>query len=136
MNSMEATPGKSALLDSSIVIHHLRVGSNLFHQLSTFTDLYLPNIALAELYFGAYRSVRVEKNLLQIKEFLEQVILVFPDDETSKTYGRVAANLAQRGKIIPQNDIWIASIALQLDLSLFTLDRHFEYIDGLEIMLW
>lgn len=133
---MTTASGKSILLDSSVIIHHLRAGNNLLSQLSTFSELFLPNIALAELYFGVYRSSRSEENLLQIQQLLEQVVLVFPDEEITKTYGSIAANLAQMGKSISHNDIWIAAIALHLDLPLATLDRHFEYIDGLEVILW
>lgn len=133
---MTAALGKGILLDSSTVIHYLRAGSNLFEKLSHFSNFFLPNIALAELYFGAYRSLQVQKNLFQIEKFLEHVALVFPDGETTKTYGYIAANLAYIGKTIPQNDIWIAATALQYDLPLATLDRHFEYVDKLEIISW
>jgi|GEM_PF-1129938 len=133
---MTTTLGKSILLDSSIIIHHLRAGSSLFEQPLRFSEFFLPNVALAELYFGAHRSNRVKENLLQIQHFLKQVVLVFPDDEITKTYGYVAANLARIGKSISQNDIWIAATALHLDLPLATLDRHFEYVDRLTVVLW
>ena len=131
---MTTNLGKNVLLDSSVVIHCLRGGSNLLAKLFQFSNFFLPNIALAELYFGAYRSIELENNLFQIEKFLDQVALVFPDAEITKTYGYIAANLANIGKSIPQNDIWIAAVARHLALPLATLDQHFKYVDGLEII--
>ena len=61
-----ATPGKSVLLDTSVVIRHFRDGNALASHLAAFEELYLPQTALAELYAGAFRSARPEKNLQQI----------------------------------------------------------------------
>jgi len=51
-----ATPGKSVLLDTSVVVRHFRDGNALVSHLSAFEELYLPQAALAELYAGAFRS--------------------------------------------------------------------------------
>jgi len=55
------TPGKSVLLDTSIVVRHFRDGNAFASQFAAFEELYLPQAALAELYAGAYRSARPEK---------------------------------------------------------------------------
>ena len=41
------------------------------------------------------------------------------------------AGLRKKGKPIPTNDIWIASVAFQHGFPLVTKDRHFEHISGL-----
>lgn len=43
------------LLDSSVVIRHFRLGGETSVRLESFTELYLPSIALGELYAGACR---------------------------------------------------------------------------------
>lgn len=40
----------------------------------------------------------------------------------------------RKGQPIPVNDMWIAASALQHGASLYTLDSHFEAIDGLAIV--
>ena len=70
---------KGVLLDTSVVIAHFRGATALTSQFPTFQELYLPQ-ALAELYAGAYRSARPEKNLLQIERFLEAVDVSLPDE--------------------------------------------------------
>jgi tRNA(fMet)-specific endonuclease VapC len=37
---------------------------------------------------------------------------------------------------VPENDIWIAALALQHDLTLATRDIHFEAVEGLKIEMW
>ncbi len=93
-------------------------------------------ISLAELYAGAYRSARPEKNLQQITRFLDAVDVLLPDESTPEIYGRISAQLARAGTPIPQNDIWIAAIALQSNLPLATSDRHFQYVTGLSVLFW
>lgn len=123
------------LLDSSVVIRHFRGGKDLIGLIGDFQVLYLPYIALAELYAGAYRSLRSEENLQRISLFLDAVEVLLPDEDTPLLYGRIASELAQKGAPIPQNDIWIASIALQTGLPLATADRHFQSINGLKLVV-
>ena len=131
-----ATPGKSVLLDTSIVVSHFRNGDAMGARLATFEELYLPLPALAELFAGAFRSARPEKNLQQIELFLEAVEVLLPDEKTSEIYGRVSAQLAQAGTPIPQNDIWIAAMAIQFDLPLASGDAHFAHVTGLRLLRW
>lgn len=58
------------------------------------------------------------------------------DTETAKVYGIIKNALRTKGKPIPENDIWIAAIALQHDVTLVTRDAHFGAIDGLDLQTW
>jgi tRNA(fMet)-specific endonuclease VapC len=129
-----AISSSGLLLDSSVVIRHFRGGKDLLGALGDFEVFYLPYVALAELYAGAYRSLRAERNLHQISSFLDAVDVLLPDEETPLVYGRIASELAQKGTPIPQNDIWIAAIALQTGLPLATEDNHFRMVSGLSLV--
>jgi tRNA(fMet)-specific endonuclease VapC len=131
-----ATPGNSVLLDTSVVVRHFRDATALSEKVGAYGELYLPQAALAELYAGAFRSARPEKNLQQIARFLEAVDVLAPDESTPEVYGRISAQLAQAGTSIPQNDIWIAALALQSGLPLATADNHFQHVTGLTVLLW
>jgi len=128
-------PGKGVLLDTSVVVRHFRDGGVFTSKLAEYEELYLPQVALAELYAGAFRSAYPEKNLQQITRFLEAVDVLLPDESTPEIYGQISAHLARAGTPIPQNDIWIAAIALQSSLPLATSDRHFENVAGLTVLL-
>ncbi|MDX2227425.1 MAG: type II toxin-antitoxin system VapC family toxin [Verrucomicrobiae bacterium] len=131
-----ATSENSVLLETSIVVRHFRDGNAFTSKLSLFKEIYLPHVALAELYSGAFRSSQPEKNLQQITLFLEAVDVLLPDESTPELYGRISAQLAKSGTPIPQNDIWIAASAIQSNLPLATTDKHFEHVTGLSLLLW
>ena len=62
--------------------------------------------------------------------------VVYPNDITAERYATEKARLRRIGRMIPENDLWIAAMALQLDLPLITQDAHFDEIDGLTIVRW
>ena len=47
--------------------------------------------------------------------------------------GELSALVKRRGKTIPLSDILIATLALEHDLTILTVDRHFEQITGLKL---
>jgi tRNA(fMet)-specific endonuclease VapC len=57
-------------------------------KLAEYEELYLPQPVLGELYYGAYRSGRLERNLAQIERFLDAVDLLAADKETSGGWAR------------------------------------------------
>ena len=58
------------------------------------------------------------------------------DQETAQIYGNVKSALHAKGKPLPENDVWIAAMALQYTLPLATRDDHFQAIAGLHIERW
>ena len=91
---------------------------------------------IGELCFGAQKSNRVTENLHKI-DILVQQSLVFPCDlETAQWYGIIKNQLRRKGSPIPDNDIWIAAIALQYDLILVTRDAHFDEVESLQTERW
>ena len=125
------TPGNSLLLDTSVVVKHFRYPTAVVNKLAEYEELYLPQPALGELYYGAYRS-----GLAQIERFLDAVDLLVADKETSVFYGQIAAGLAMAGTPIPQNDIWIAALARQTGLPVATTDDHFDRVTNLAVLKW
>jgi tRNA(fMet)-specific endonuclease VapC len=54
-----------------------------------------------------------------------------PGRETAEQYARLFVQLKRAGTPIPDNDLWIAALALEHDLMLITRDRHFQHIPQL-----
>ncbi len=121
------------LLDTSVVIEFLRGNATVKARLQKETVLTIPYVVLGELYLGAYRSANAVKHGEQIKRFLVNCEVLPADAETADHYARIKAFLLQKGKPIPENDIWIAAIASQYSLPLATRDNHFSEIDKLEL---
>jgi tRNA(fMet)-specific endonuclease VapC len=91
---------------------------------------------IGELCFGAQKSNKVTENLHKIDIFVQQSI-VFPCDlETAQWYGIIKDRLHRKGRLIPDNDIWIAAVAIQRGLILATRDAHFDEIESLQTERW
>ena len=124
------------LLDTSIIVDLFAGDATILVRLERATGIFIPSTALGELYYGARKSARVEKNLEQIRQLATASVVLPSDQETGYWYGLVKDRLRRSGKPIPENDIWIAAIALQHNLILATRDKHFESVDGLSVEMW
>jgi len=123
--------GSRCLLDTSVIIHIFKTTPDIIAKLHTFSEIFVPSIAAGELYYGAYCSANIEKHLDQTIQFLNDYTLLSPDAVTGDFYGQIKKSLKDKGKPIPENDIWIASIAIQFNLPLFAVDKHFKEISNI-----
>ena len=121
----------SVLLDSDVAIQLLRGDDALRRRLAG-TRVFLSAIGLGELYFGAAKSARVEANLKAVDSLAATASVIACDQETALHYGQLKGRLKAAGRLIPENDIWIAATAIQHGLTLLSRDRHFDEVDGLE----
>jgi tRNA(fMet)-specific endonuclease VapC len=124
------------LLDSSAVIAHLRGRIDVFALTAATEPLFVPLIALGELYKGAEKSARRAHNRQLLDDFLQVAALLYPDSATAEIYARIAVALEAKGQVIPENDVWIAAFALECDMPLATRDAHFRRVDGLTVIEW
>lgn len=126
----------SYLLDTNIVIPFLRGEQTVIDQFDQADEILLPSIVLGELDFGARKSGRTPENLARIEELSRQVIVLNCDADTARHYGVIKNTLRLKGRPIPDNDIWIAAIARQYQLTLVTRDAHFSEVDKLRVEAW
>jgi tRNA(fMet)-specific endonuclease VapC len=124
------------LLDTSVVVAHLRGSIDLQTLASPDEPLFLPLIALGELYRGVLKSARPESNRAKVNEFLEIAAVLYPDVGTAEIYAQIAQALDTRGTPIPENDLWIAAVAPECDMPLATRDNHFRQVEMLDILWW
>ncbi len=122
------------MLDTSIIIHYFKNNSDIITRLHAFSEIFVPSIAAGELYYGAYRSANVQKHLDQTHGFLKNYTILVTDIITTNLFGSIKTALKSKGKPIPENDIWIAAIATQHNLPLFTTDKHFNEIDTITLV--
>jgi len=94
-------------------------------------------IVAHELYFGAYKSVRVSYNLETLRLLIADFALVGFDREDARTSGEIRAALATKGKSISPYDVLIAGQAKARDVVLVTNNvSEFERVDGLRLEDW
>ncbi len=115
----------------------LMLGSEIVKKiLSSAQRIVLPGVVLGEMYFGFYKGTRYQSNAKTLADFLtsDRVETLHSDDATSKYYGEIAAELRRIGKPMQSNDIWIAALCKQHNLTLITGDTGFDNILGLDVI--
>lgn len=123
------------MLDTCTIIATFKNDNAIWSKLDLMSEVYVPAIVVGELYYGAYKSANPQKHIAQIRAFLKNCITISCDSLSGEVYGRIKTALMQKGRPIPENDVWIAAIAQQFDLPLFTIDKHFSEIDGISLVL-
>ena len=124
------------LLDTNIIIALFAEEVSVKTRLAQAAEVFVSSVAIGELCFGARKSGRVQENLARIDEFAANNVVLGCDIETAQRYGEIKNALQRKGRPIPENDMWIAAIALQHDLVLITRDAHFNEVDGLKVAIW
>lgn len=124
------------LLDSNIVIALFAGEMSVLESITEVDEIFIPSIVVGELYYGAQKSHRRESNIARIDDFVEASSVLDCDQETARRYGEVKQELQLKGRPIPENDIWIAAVAIQYGLALVTRDVHFQEVDMLEVEAW
>jgi tRNA(fMet)-specific endonuclease VapC len=78
-----------------------------------------------------------ERNLQRLHLALSSWKLWPVTEEAAFEYGRIAAELHRIGRLIGQNDMMIAAIALTLGkCTVVTMDNDFSAVPGLDIENW
>lgn len=126
----------SYLLDTNVIIALFAGNAEVLDHLAGADEIYVPSIAIGELCFGARKSGRPNENLARIDEFVASNVVLSCDTQTARRNGEVKDSLRREGRPIPENDIWVAAIALQHGLTLVTHDVHFREIKSLTLESW
>ena len=126
----------SLLLDTNIVVGLFIDDPAIAGHFLQSPDVTLSVTVLGELYYGAQKSNRIDENLARIDRFLEGVAVIDNDIATAYEYGAIRNELRLKGRPIPENDLWIAALARQHDLTLVSRDRHFAEVENLRWEQW
>ncbi len=121
-------------LDSNIAIAVLNGNKALIKKLQAFEMIYIPVTVSGELLFGAKNSQNRLSNLEKFRNFIGNCEVLDINYLIAELYSDIRLKLKQKGKPIPENDIWIAAICLANGLPLFTSDKHFLEIENLKVV--
>ncbi|GHU39727.1 ribonuclease VapC [Betaproteobacteria bacterium] len=126
------------LLDTNAVIALLGSARNLVQQRlrrHAPEEIAISSIVSHELFYGAFKSQRVENNMARV-DGLRFTVLPF-DLEDSRAAGEIRAALAKAGTPIGPYDVLIAGQALARDMVLVTHNlAEFRRIDELRLEDW
>jgi predicted nucleic acid-binding protein len=127
------------LLDTDILIYSLKgnaaVQQNLRNHLND--PIQISSVTLMELYYGAYKSQKMESNLAKVRKIENSLEIIPVSRETAEIFGMLKGKLEATGMPLDDFDLILAATALSHNLILVTNnERHFKRIDGLKLENW
>ena len=128
---------KQIVLDTTALVNHLRSADqkSIVTRLEGKTQLATTIINIFELYYGAYKSREVKRNLAAVKG-LRSTLQVFNLTEASaERAGKILAHLEAKGRPLDPRDLFVASICLEQGFAVLTDNtEHFKRIPELETL--
>ena len=121
------------LLDTNRLSDALLQVDDVIERLESAEAIYVPVVALGEMRSGFLHGRRAKENESRLQWFLAQdgVSTVGLDAPVSHRYAEIHHALRARGTPIPTNDLWIAAIAIEHGLVVYSRDAHFAAVPGL-----
>lgn len=94
-------------------------------------------ITYGELIYGAAKSSQREAALTRLRELFHWLPALPLPEAAAEAYGTLRAELAAKGEMIGNNDLWIASHAVASGLTLVTNnEKEFRRVRGLKLQNW
>jgi predicted nucleic acid-binding protein len=117
-------------LDTSAYSHFRRGDPAVVELLDQAEWIGVPAVTLGELRTGFLLGDRRAQNEAELRDFLAHpaVRVLSVDDEVSRHYAEIVAELRRAGTPLPTNDLWIAATAAGAGALVLTYDRHFGRI--------
>jgi tRNA(fMet)-specific endonuclease VapC len=94
-------------------------------------------ITYGELIYGAAKSARREAALERLRELVHWLPALPLPESAAEAYGIIRAELAAKGEMIGNNDLWIAAHAMAAGMTLVTNnEKEFRRVRGLKLQNW
>lgn len=89
-------------------------------------------VTLAELHTGVLAATDTETRARRLAtlEALSDIEVLPIDDEAARVWARMRIHLAETGRRVRINDLWIAAVAVSQGLPVVTQDDDFEPLEG------
>ncbi len=120
------------IVDTSVFIGFLKGSDGIAQQVTSLIEskrIVCTGIIIAELMQGIKKPHEEDR----IADLLTGVCILEISTSLWIKAGRLSSSLRRKGTNLPLTDVAIAILALEYDLTLFTLDNHFEQIPGVKI---
>ncbi len=125
------------ILDTDHCIAVLRGQLRLTEVADSAETLGTTAITVGELTHGAYKSARPSANAARVSTFLSYLQILAYDEQCAHVFGKIKAELEDRGMVIGDADLQISSIALRHNATVVTHNqRHFNRVPNLALEDW
>ena len=129
---------RKILLDTSAYSSYMRNHADIVRVIQQAEEIYLNAIVVGELRAGFLKGSKKQKNEKELESFLvsPRVAVATIGTETSTRYAAILNSLREAGTPIPTNDVWIAASAMELGLTVLTMDTHFQQVKQVLVQLF
>lgn len=124
------------ILDTNALSAFFDGDSGLRQVIASAREIFLPVIVLGEYRFGLMHSRERRKIEPAFAAFTSAVRILPVDSGTVEPYAEIRSELKRAGKPMPSNDVWIAALARQYNLSLVSRDTHFDQVNAIQRLSW
>jgi tRNA(fMet)-specific endonuclease VapC len=128
------------MLDTDICIY---LAKNRYPQVTARFERLKPEqpvmsaITYGELQYGANKSSQRSRTLSQLAELTQYIPVESLTSSAARAYGEIRATLERQGRMIGNNDLWVAAHAMTLNVTLATNnEREFLRVTGLSVENW
>lgn len=121
------------IIDTSIWIEYFKNNSDyvsFIEENLNLENIYIMGPIISELLHG----VKNEKEYKILSQSIGAIPYLDCTFEDWIKTGNILFYLKKKGKIIPLTDALISVVALRIDASILTLDRHFKEIPGIKLL--
>ena len=99
-------------------------------------NCYISELSIAELYYGAYKSIYPGKGITEVQLILSRFKTIQVSDSL-KLFGQLKANMERAGNKIDDFDLLIGATAITHDLIMVTDNvKHLGKIPGIQLENW
>ena len=129
---------KGFLLDTDtwIEFFHNRGGVAKHIAVTPINEIFVSEVTIAELTYGALHSEAVERHLQESK-MIAETFNVLPLSDWTRDYAEIRHSLTSQGVLVGDFDILIEVTARQYGLTVVTHNiKHFEKMPGIQCVDW
>jgi len=122
-------------LDTNAYSGFMSGNQTVFEYIIEAEEIFISTVMIGELFAAFQGGKKSAQNKEDLKSFLNKdgIKIINVTIETAEIFGELKAELRNKGKMIPLNDIWIAAHTIETGSKLITFDSHFKEINGLRI---
>jgi tRNA(fMet)-specific endonuclease VapC len=126
-----------SILDTDHCIAILREKLDLREHVQADEELFITAISVAELTHGVQRSQHRDDNLARLEVLLAALTVLPFDEPAARRFGLLKTELEEKGEILDDLDLQIASITLTHGFPLITNNiKHFKRIPDIRLQNW
>ncbi|MFA4829547.1 MAG: type II toxin-antitoxin system VapC family toxin [Thermodesulfovibrionales bacterium] len=127
------------ILDTDICIYWLKGSANIENNIirQGLENIYITVITECELFYGAFKSAKKDKNLAVIEDLKKKIRTLHTKEGVTYAYGEIKSDLEDKGQPLDDADLLIACIAISNNATLVTNNTdHFKRIKELKLANW